>query len=136
MIQCYLVLGYHFDSELQYQSQPHLKLVENRTLALYSFSIPHNKIPAIFDDETPNNPLSRIDLSDSVEMIEGFFQTQKVTQYSSSWRNCWFIVDEKNIHIYYRPNRPPKGVKANRVLFQCPIQTRCHLFPLFSLLKC
>ena len=26
-------------------------------------------------------------------------------------------IDNKSIHLFYRPNCPPKGVKANKVLF-------------------
>lgn len=50
-------------------------------------------------------------------MIEGYVQIQKVTSYSVSWRNCWMRIDDKSIHLFYRPNCPPKGVKANKVLF-------------------
>ena len=25
-------------------------------------------------------------------------------------------IDDKNIHLFYRPNCPPKGVKANKVV--------------------
>ena len=48
-------------------------------------------------------------------MIEGFVHLQRVTQYSTTWRNCWMRIDERSIHIYYRPNSPPKCVKASRV---------------------
>lgn len=48
-------------------------------------------------------------------MIEGFVQLQKVTQYSSSWRNCWMRIDDRSIHLFYRPNCPPRSVKANKV---------------------
>ena len=56
-------------------------------------------------------------------MIEAYVQFQKVTSYSSSWRNCWMRVDDKNIHLFYRSNCPPKGVKANKVEIIIPIVT-------------
>ena len=49
-------------------------------------------------------------------MIEGYVHIQKVTSYSTSWRNCWIRVDDKSIHLFYRPNCPPKGVRANKVV--------------------
>lgn len=62
----------------------------------------HQRIPSIFE--------IRLHV-----MIEGFVQLQKVTQYSSSWRNCWLRIDDSNIHLFYRANCPARCVKANRV---------------------
>lgn len=50
-------------------------------------------------------------------MIEGFFHYQRNPQNPESWRNSWCRVDADKIHLFYRPNCPARGVKANRVAF-------------------